>query len=42
MEECRKAIALFAQMAQEDPSNPQLVRLRKIAEDRLAEVAARS
>ena len=42
MEECRKAIALFAQMAREDPSNPQLPRLRKIAEDRLAEVAARS
>ncbi len=42
MEECRKAIALFAQMAQADPSNPQLLRLRKIAEDRLAEVAARS
>ena len=42
LEECRKAIALFAQMAREDPSNPQLLRLRKIAEDRLAEVAARS
>jgi hypothetical protein len=42
MEECRKAIALFAQMAREDPSNQQLLRLRKIAEERLAEVAARS
>lgn len=42
MEECRKAIALFAEMAREDPSNPQLPRLRRIAEDRLAEVAARS
>ncbi len=42
MEECRRALALFAQMAHADPSNPQLLRLRKIAEDRLAEVAARS
>ena len=42
VEECRKSVAEFARMAAAEPSNPRIVRLKKIAEERLAEASARS
>ena len=41
LEECRKSVALFSELESANPSDVQIRRLRKIAQDRTNELAAR-